>query len=336
MAIHPRLNPHHATTVDHAAIEAWTEQAAEALQGVTISPPSLAHVNVRGTSVSLAIPLDDTTSRDAHDAPTRASAGARRRREPLCRDSLKRREALLKGKDGSRRRQRWENDRLLNNPYAQAPLPSDWEVHPTYPRHATVPYYLAPLWDGELGRKASELKERKHAKKDDEGMADVVLKELRGKLKKTRAARGLLQDLETEVRGFVERWEQRENRHDRQTDIGESEHEEIVFLGRNRAAADKMCARQQRDRLRAREAEEVELARDKLVFNSFVDDHGAGFGRWLVHSIGRYYGLRTWSVTVGDPARREAYVGIDDVHKNTGRRLSSTMGELPRPLWGLV
>ena len=32
--------------------------------------------------------------------------------------------------------------------------------------------------------------------------------------------------------------------------------------------------------------------------------------RWLVHSIASYYGLHTWSVTVGEPARREAYVGF--------------------------
>lgn len=32
-----------------------------------------------------------------------------RRREPVRPDNLKRREELLKGKEGSRRRQRWEN-----------------------------------------------------------------------------------------------------------------------------------------------------------------------------------------------------------------------------------
>lgn len=56
--------------------------------------------------------------------------------------------------------------------------------------------------------------------------------------------------------------------------------------------------------------------------------------RWLVHSIGSYYGLRTWSVTVGDPARREAYVGIKQMR--TGNRPVSAGGELPRPLWNMV
>lgn len=56
--------------------------------------------------------------------------------------------------------------------------------------------------------------------------------------------------------------------------------------------------------------------------------------RWLVHSIASYYGLRTWSITVGDPARREAYVGIKQVAPS-GRPVSP-IGTLPQPLWGIV
>jgi hypothetical protein len=62
--------------------------------------------------------------------------------------------------------------------------------------------------------------------------------------------------------------------------------------------------------------------------------------RWLVHSIAAYYGLSSRSVTVGNPARREAYVGIKakEVMMKTGRRVSSPAleADLPRPLYGLV
>jgi hypothetical protein len=58
------------------------------------------------------------------------------------------------------------------------------------------------------------------------------------------------------------------------------------------------------------------------------------YRRWLVHSIAAYYGLSSRSITVGDPARREAYVGIKEM--KTGRRLSAVQGELPRPLWGMI
>lgn len=66
--------------------------------------------------------------------------------------------------------------------------------------------------------------------------------------------------------------------------------------------------------------------------------------RWLVHSIAAYYNLNTWSVTVGNPARREAYVGIRErslrststkTHKRTDSSVSATTA-LPRPLWCLV
>jgi hypothetical protein len=86
-------------------IEAWTEQATAAMGSIAISTPTAA---VTGTSVLFDIPLDE------HSAPARPATTAQvhtvyKRTEPVRRDSLKRREALLKGKEGSRRRQRWEN-----------------------------------------------------------------------------------------------------------------------------------------------------------------------------------------------------------------------------------
>lgn len=92
-------------------IEAWTEQATISLNAISLSSPD----GVRGTSVSLAIPLDEQVAAKRvapldgeHRTPDNSST-YRPRHEPLRRDSLKRREALLKGKEGSRRRQRWEN-----------------------------------------------------------------------------------------------------------------------------------------------------------------------------------------------------------------------------------
>ena len=67
--------------------------------------------------------------------------------------------------------------------------------------------------------------------------------------------------------------------------------------------------------------------------------------RWLVHSIASYYGLHTWSVTVGEPARREAYVGFRPPTPDRRALLSSSCrpeamiqpGEsLPQPLWAQV
>ena len=108
------------------SIDTWPEEAVEALRRAELSStPNVVYPSgdrsIRGTGVTFEIPLDIETSReerrrdaaehlkDAEDeAATHVSAYAKRR-EPPRRDSLKRREALLKGKEGSRRRQKWEN-----------------------------------------------------------------------------------------------------------------------------------------------------------------------------------------------------------------------------------
>ena len=117
MAIYPNANTYahngapSASPLHPINIDTRTEEATESLSTISLVSPS----GVPGTDVSLAIDLDEPsrhkqdgiagTARRADDA----SSGYRPRREPLRRDSLKRREALLKGKEGSRRRTRWEN-----------------------------------------------------------------------------------------------------------------------------------------------------------------------------------------------------------------------------------
>jgi hypothetical protein len=104
-------------------------------------------------------------------------------------------------------------DRLLDNPHVEPPTPRDWEVHPTH-RVKHVPYYLAPLWDAGLRRQQNERKVAVTAHKaaiktvaNKPTTPGVVPKELREKLKRSRGAKGLLMDLEGEVRKFVEDWE---------------------------------------------------------------------------------------------------------------------------------
>lgn len=140
MAIHPTLSPQSnaqgtLSPQQARAISAWSEQAAAHLGNLTISdsvPAADQHRAgpespstrgaLRGTTVTLSIPLEDPVPSTGNTSAPRVkllgqpSAQTQqvpsvsfRRREPLRRDSLKRREALLKGKDGSRRRQRWEN-----------------------------------------------------------------------------------------------------------------------------------------------------------------------------------------------------------------------------------
>ena len=180
-------------------------------------------------------------------------------------------------------------DRLLNNPWVQPPLPSDWEVHPTYRKHA-VPYYLAPLWDVHVAAKqAAADKEKAEAKSSKintkakeaaDSRAGKVPKEPREKLKKAKAAKGLLQALEEEVRKFIKNWE--EKNHDTkpvtEDDVMslDSDDEEIVFVGQNG----------QMHEIPSPPNPDI-VKDDKLVFDSAADDHGANFG-YVTYSLSLY------------------------------------------------
>lgn len=92
---------------DAIDIESWTLSA---LQSLSVSPVA------RGTGgTPLSIPLDEnaTSAKKAsvtvQDPRARSSAITPPPRPLSRRDSLRRREALLKGKEGSRQRRRWEN-----------------------------------------------------------------------------------------------------------------------------------------------------------------------------------------------------------------------------------
>ena len=117
MAIYPNPNSYAQNGAPNASpphpvnIEVWTEEATQSLNALSLVSP----VGIPDTSASLAIDLDEQShqKQDGIAGTGRrgdnGNSGYHPRREPLRRDSLKRREALLKGKEGSRRRTRWEN-----------------------------------------------------------------------------------------------------------------------------------------------------------------------------------------------------------------------------------
>ena len=116
-AAHVELSHQHQHSVSDAStatvdIEAWTVAA---LDSLSIDPVA------RGTGGSaLSIPLDSASPAQTMRLrgvgvgfdPVGAGVGAGitpPRRPPSRRDSMKKREALQKGKEGSRQRRRWEN-----------------------------------------------------------------------------------------------------------------------------------------------------------------------------------------------------------------------------------
>ncbi|KAL1836785.1 hypothetical protein VTK73DRAFT_4926 [Phialemonium thermophilum] len=325
------------TAVD---IESWTISALEAL---SVSPVA------RGVGSPLAIPLDggdlhhrvgDTSSRprpklrnvalNVDDDGDAAIPVGPPRRPPSRRDSMRRRDALLKGKEGSRQRRRWENDRLLHVPNVEPPLPSDWEVRPTHPVHH-VPYQLAQYWDKGLRdrveeRKAAFSTRRRPALNGGGGIGGPVSRDLRAAVKRTPAVKSWLRALEEPVRAFLVERGAVVATASNASDSDEDE-EEIVFSGRNNRSAAQAPEWKRARRLDVSHSCEAESV---MVLDSLGDDEGSSFKRWLTHSISDYYGLDSRSVTVGEPARRVVCIGV--------RRLKQGFPacyELPQPLWEL-
>ncbi len=106
-----QLPPHTPSTpVTNGAIDidAWTIQA---LQSLSISPVA------RGTGTPLAINIDDCKVTVKTEARALDLAKSKTpdvpRRPPSARDSQRKRDAVLRGKEGSRQRRRWENGMML-------------------------------------------------------------------------------------------------------------------------------------------------------------------------------------------------------------------------------
>lgn len=141
-----------------------------------------------------------------------------------------------------------------------------------------MPYYLAPLWDVHYSKMAD------HSTKNIAVDKHRVPKELRTKLKRARAARGMLQDLEDEIRLFIRKWNEKqlfllsEGLQDAPESNSEDSEDEIVFVGRNGQMHDSPERKQKLQRLREEMSSHHEKDGEKMVFESLVDDRSASFG----------------------------------------------------------
>jgi uncharacterized protein with R3H domain len=302
-----QLPPTSTTPID---IEAWTVHA---LQSLSISPIA------RGTGTPLAIPLDEAAARhqqqqdeQARRTVTIAVTDVRRDpiRRPLSRrDSLKTRDAVLKGAEGSRQRRRWENgtslhyfyhdilltfaDRLVHVPNVQPPLPSDYAPHPTHPINH-IPYHLAAFWDREPTTSGPSLRQRQadnlaaqQARRKKLQVAagaatgfgpGLVPRDLREHARRSPAVRNWVRHLEEPVRDFArERAEDGARRRaaaaDADTDVEglDSEDEEIVFVGRRNQTATSGPG------WKKATVETAGRLEKGVVFDDLGDDEGAAF-----------------------------------------------------------
>ncbi|KAK6537604.1 hypothetical protein TWF694_011784 [Orbilia ellipsospora] len=324
-------------------------------------------------TVTVTIPLDQpepVVKADGEQASTATTDPKSPLRTPLRRDSMRRRDALLKGKEGSRRRQRWENDNFLNNPSYAAPTAEDFSPHPLHPTRI-VRYEFATLWDPSNPAKYGYATAHHIPTIPKNGSGDEkrVPKNLKDRLKRSKGAMDLLRSLEEEVRRYAATlWgctdehfhppsvldgDKMDTTEDLDTsklqksvveeELKDSEDEEIVFVPRMKTIKLDDSTTDGGVKLTAGKTKGREVyipvlgpPLEKSVFEAPQDDQGASFGRWLVHSIALYYGLRSWSVTQG--AVRIAFVGAqpNERKKIKSGALMKHRKKLPRPLWMML
>ncbi|ROV91678.1 hypothetical protein VMCG_09239 [Cytospora schulzeri] len=359
---HPQNIPQHfrsaSGTID---IEAWTISALESL---SVSSPIAPGTGPSAAAAPLTIPLDDdhhnssgNTSRPGANARVTIAVGGDvaaatgitpPRRPPSRRDSMRRREALLKGKEGSRQRRRWDMKRLSDLPYVEPPLDEDYEPRPVYPiRH--IPYHVATFWDRGLRQQVEDKNVAAARRKKAAGnSAGKMPRDLRETVRRSPGIKGWVRSLEEPVREFLagrgdnaaggagaSAGGETDEFEDVQGGDEESESDvsddEVVFVGRKGAAAARDRARPDGWKKAHREVHDRPIDRG-MIFDSLGDDESGAFKRWLTHSISDYYGLDSRSVTMGDPARRCVYIGIREAEL---RMAPQKRTELPRPLWEL-
>lgn len=174
----------------------------------------------------------------------------------------------------------------MSNPWAQAPSASDWQIQPSYPRHGTVPYYLAPLWDSHYAHKeqtrGSKSKKSGKGKDNSADPQHQIPKELRTKLKRARAAHGLLHDLEEQIRVFVQKWNDKQSITEGEgladAPVDSDDEDEIVFVGRNGQMHDSPGRKSRFKNMDLEMGVDKEKDNEKVVFESLVDDRGGIFG----------------------------------------------------------
>ena len=97
--------------ITHVDVAAWTQHAIQAMNGLSLHADPSKPVSA---TVDLQIPLDGEHGKSSPNGEGITAGQAVRegyvlRRKSSQRDSMRRRDALLKGKEGSRQRRRWEN-----------------------------------------------------------------------------------------------------------------------------------------------------------------------------------------------------------------------------------
>ena len=261
----------------------------------------------------------------------------------------KRQEILEKGKEGSRRRQRWENAHFVGVPGAMQPEDQDWEIRRQGPVRR-VEYWVVD--NSQLDRNWKNVDGKKGLKEMGEG--GEVPKDLKKRCRRTKAAKELLGRLEEEVRGFVVEWAEStaspSNPSNSNSNVSataeleaatanltidngaDSSDEEIVFVGRDLSARTKREAEAaaRKSTTATKSASKAEKAEAKKAAERQINVIEP-LARYFVHVLATYYGLKSWSVEEG--RMRVPVIGVKEpktAAKGKGKKVDVCVPMVPK------
>ncbi|KAG2180542.1 hypothetical protein INT44_003546 [Umbelopsis vinacea] len=201
-------------------------------------------------------------------------AQARKKRFWLERDSLNRRNQLLVGREGSRRRQRWDNNNFTDHPFA-AINPAD--LRP--PGYADLPKFhwaddeaIANITSDDIDRMC-----RSQDLKSTANHVDYPLhRSIRQDLKKSHIPEGLVAFYDEQIRQFMQRSIVKET---------DSLEQDWVIVDET--------AKQQPSEPTAPPPTDMPLPTETSVF--LVWEIGDRFSRWIIHTMSQFYNLSSFS-----------------------------------------
>lgn len=271
----------------------------------------------------------------------------------IINDNRIRRELFIKGREGSRRRKRYENANFLNVPNSQPPLPSDWEVHPTNPVHNNMPYYLAYLWERRFQRQLEEEEDENQSKSKLSCPHGKASRDLKLALKKAKGAKPILKDIEHEIRAFIQNASDKDlvinsTSSSQSVEVIDSEDEDIIFISRDKDDRGTITMSDEIDREACVQRRQKI---DSLVFDGKSCQRGdqdtGRFIRWLIHEAAEYYGLESRSEDTDENLGREDERrarkiivsfrnGSHIKYQKDVTTASDDSLKMPRPLWCLI
>ncbi|BFZ62883.1 hypothetical protein YB2330_003993 [Saitoella coloradoensis] len=201
------------------------------------------------------------------------------------RSTLRRRELLLQGKEGSRARRRFENSLLLNNPWATPPSREDWVPTPDSSRRfRRVEWSLVERMEA-LNVGSKEGKSREQARSGVEG----VTKGLKARVKKAHVPADLIRSIEAELRTLLE---STTCSNLDKTSPPTAVEEEIIFTPRRKCTTPSSSA-----------SSPSPTPSTPLIELEFplanIPEPEASYHRWILHQICTYYNVKSWSKDVG-------------------------------------